>query len=273
MDGRDFDSDTRREVLSIARASPRAVLHRDRRGWLELFTPDARIEDPVGGPVYADAARRAAFWDTFIAPQAKIELRAERDFIRRDTVIRQVAIETTTAISTAPLTVPAIVEYRLSGSQITALRAFWRPRTATAWFGRNGWPGLRELGRQNIRFARRFGLRALLDFAQALQPAVSSSTAKTWMGTLVHGSLEEWDGLLRSAALEMNTLGPPVDCPTAWQFARRENSALAVERIICGGTEVAAILVGRARSAAIVLDTARGQRITRMRWLWSARTP
>lgn len=46
----------------------------DRAGWLELFTEDATIEDPVGTDVWAGPERRAEFWDFTHSLADRIEI-------------------------------------------------------------------------------------------------------------------------------------------------------------------------------------------------------
>jgi steroid delta-isomerase len=47
----------------------------DREGWLDLFTPDATLEDPIGSDVSRGRDAIGAFWDTSHAAADRVTLR------------------------------------------------------------------------------------------------------------------------------------------------------------------------------------------------------
>ena len=250
-------------------ASPEAVFAGQRSRWLDLFTPEARIEDPVGSACYENAQRRAAFWDTFIAPQRRIEFRPRRDFVAAGLVVRQVVIDTTTPASDEPLSVPAIIEYRLRGGRIDALRAFWSPRAATVWFATRGRSGWGALARHNVRITRRLGLRSLMAFGAALRPSVTPSRANSWIEGLVRAEGgTDWVG---EAQLEVHR-GPNMSTDRA--SLRRSlddlGAAPMIEQVVCAGREVAAVVAGSEASAALLIDAGGGSRPDRLRLVSSS---
>jgi len=249
--------------LALVRASPQAVLARDRRAWLGLFGSAAVIEDPVGASRYATPIARAAFWDTFIAPQERIEFRVLREFQAGGTIVRQVVIETQTAISSERLRVPAIVEYQVEGTKIAALRAFWRPTVPLQWFARQGVKGLWALSKHNVRLTRNLGPKALLDFASALRPAVSAERAAGWMQQLGAGPTA-WAELLRGAVVE-------VDGDTGDDPARRalggDDVDWTSEQVLLCGREVAAVLTTSSRAAVVLVKADARGAIERLRWV------
>jgi hypothetical protein len=250
-------------------ASPEAVLAQQRSRWLDLFTPEARIEDPVGAACYEDAQRRAAFWDTFIAPQRRIEFRPRREFLGAGLVVRQVVIDTITPASDEPLSVPAIIEYRLRGDRIDALRAFWSPKAATVWFAAQGRSGLGALARHNVRIARRLGLRSLVAFGSALRPSVTPSRATAWIeGLLGAGGEPDWAG---EAQLQVHRgSNMATDRASLRRCLDDLGSAPKIDQLVCAGREVAAVVAGMEASAVLLIDASGRSRPDRLRLVSSS---
>lgn len=111
-------------------ASQHAVRTKDRAAWLNLFAPDAVVEDPIGRSPYDPAGNGhrgrdaiAAFWDTAIA-ESDIAFRmrdsyacgAEVAFVGTITSVRrEVTVE-----------VDGVFTYRVDADgRIAALRAYW----------------------------------------------------------------------------------------------------------------------------------------------------
>jgi len=99
----------------------------DRDGWVELFAPDAWIEDPVGTPRRNGRDEIAAFWDETHAVPDKIELVP----LGITTVIGDEAIFTMQARATLGNQVFGIDIIDLmtfdEAGQITTMRAFFDP--------------------------------------------------------------------------------------------------------------------------------------------------
>jgi hypothetical protein len=118
-------------MLATAKASPEAVESQNRQAWLELFTDEARIEDPVGAPPLQRQGRSdpifSHFYETFIA-STQIQFIGHGDYFSGSIILRDVDIRTD--ISTdCGVTVPAFVTYDIQsipeGPRIAGLRAFW----------------------------------------------------------------------------------------------------------------------------------------------------
>ena len=56
-------------MLATVERSPAAPAHTTATAWVDVFTPDGRIEDPVGSQPHAGARRSGASIDTFIGPR------------------------------------------------------------------------------------------------------------------------------------------------------------------------------------------------------------
>jgi hypothetical protein len=99
-------------LLDVVSQSPKHVGTHDRAAWLELFTDDAAIEDPVGtAPADKSSGLLGRFWDTFIAPH-EIRFEIAADYIAGQDVFRDAVIRTKVA-SGVEVTVPAYLLYQL----------------------------------------------------------------------------------------------------------------------------------------------------------------
>ncbi|MDN5757452.1 MAG: nuclear transport factor 2 family protein [Tomitella sp.] len=74
-------------LLATVEESPAAVAVHDREAWLELFSPDAEVCDPVGSRPNRGRAELTAFYETFIAPN-DITFHVDHDVVVKDTVGR-----------------------------------------------------------------------------------------------------------------------------------------------------------------------------------------
>jgi ketosteroid isomerase-like protein len=118
-------------VLGIR--SRAAVQARDRDGWLDLFAPDAFVQDPIGpspfdpeGKGHHGRQAIAAFYDTVIAPSEAITFEIEQSYLCGDEVADVGIIRTTIAGGSHQAVVHGVYTYRSNGAgQLASLRAFW----------------------------------------------------------------------------------------------------------------------------------------------------
>jgi hypothetical protein len=131
---------TRADMLATAERSPAAAGARDRKAWLDLFTSDGRVEDPVGSTPHRGVGAISAFYDTFIGPRM-IRYHPDVDIVVGPTVVRDGELEVTMA-STLTLRVPVYIRYDLADEagelKIAALRAFWELPAMVGQFLRGG---------------------------------------------------------------------------------------------------------------------------------------
>jgi len=131
---------TRADMLATAERSPAAAGARDRKAWVGLFTPDGRIEDPVGSTPHRGVGAIGAFYDTFIGPRV-IRFHPNVDTVVGPTVVRDGELEVTMA-STLTLRVPVYIRYDLTDEagelKIAALSAFWELPAMVGQFLRGG---------------------------------------------------------------------------------------------------------------------------------------
>jgi steroid Delta-isomerase len=124
------ESLTARELGIRSRA---AVHARDRDGWLNLFAPDAVVQDPIGpspfdpdGKGHHGREAIAAFYDSVIAPSEAITFEIEQSYLCGDEVADVGIIRTTLAGGKHQAVVRGVYTYRSNGAgKLAALRAFW----------------------------------------------------------------------------------------------------------------------------------------------------
>ncbi len=110
-----------------------AVEAGDREGWLDMFAPDAVVQDPIGpspfdpeGTGHRGREAIARFYDTVIAPSEHITFEIESSFLCGDEVADVGIIRTTLAGGTHMAVVRGVYTYRSNGEgKLAALRAFW----------------------------------------------------------------------------------------------------------------------------------------------------
>ncbi|MGX9791719.1 nuclear transport factor 2 family protein [Mycobacterium sp. MMS18-G62] len=131
---------TRADILAAAERSAQASGAHDRDGWIGLFTPNARVEDPVGSVPHKGTAAITRFYDTFIGPR-DITFHRDVDIVVGPTVIRDLELEVRMA-STLTLRIPIYIRYDIqdddSELKIARLYAFWELPAMVGQFLRGG---------------------------------------------------------------------------------------------------------------------------------------
>jgi hypothetical protein len=142
------------QLLAVVDRSPQLVAVHDRQGWLDLFSDDAVVEDPIGSPPAGKASGLLGrFWDTFIAPH-QIRFEVKRDLFSGREVFRDVIIHTRIT-DRVQIDVPAYLLYQLEERggvlHVRRLAAHWelaRLSLGALKLGpRAWWPMTRLFGR------------------------------------------------------------------------------------------------------------------------------
>lgn len=128
------------ELLAAVERSPDAASRHDRTGWISLFTPDGRVEDPVGSRPHIGHTQLGRFYDTFIGPR-RIEFHRDVDLIDGYTVIRDLTLEIQMD-DRVRMAVPAVLRYLLEDAgaelKIARLQAYWELPPMMMQFAKNG---------------------------------------------------------------------------------------------------------------------------------------
>ena len=118
----------------LGQASMAAVEAHDRQAWLDLFTEDAVVEDPIGpspfdpeGGGHRGIEAIAAFYDNVIAANESVTFTIRQSFLCGDEAANVGVIRIAFAGGTA-VEVDGVYIYRRSDDgRIASLRAFWEP--------------------------------------------------------------------------------------------------------------------------------------------------
>lgn len=126
-------------AYAAARASWTAANAKDRSGWLELWAPEGRIEDPVG-PSFLDPAGEghagpdglAEFWSKAVSTPDHIEFRFDRATAGGDSELLCTGT-IRTHMGDQIMDAAGGVIYRVDAEgRMLSLRAFWEPDVAMA---------------------------------------------------------------------------------------------------------------------------------------------
>jgi hypothetical protein len=128
---------TKAELIAAVERSPEAAGAHDRESWVGLFSPDGRIEDPVGSRPHRGHAQIERFYDTFIGPR-DITFHRGADVVAGSTVVRDLTLEVRMGPSVTMM-IPAYLVYDLDETlRITRLQAFWQLPAMVWQFARSG---------------------------------------------------------------------------------------------------------------------------------------
>jgi hypothetical protein len=139
-------------IIALVDRSPELVDKHDREGWLDLFSSNAIVEDPVGaGPNRKGKDMRKGkdalgrFYDIFIGPN-KIKLDVHQDIVVGCEMVREVSIHTTLP-NGAITVVHCYLTYGIAEEdgqpKIEILRAHWDlGKSAQAMIQKNGFKGM-----------------------------------------------------------------------------------------------------------------------------------
>jgi hypothetical protein len=253
-----------RSPLAIAEESPEVVGRRDKKAWLQLFTDDATVEDPVGAGAHVGHARLSKFWDVFIAPQRSIRFTPCRDFAHADRAIRYVTISSVTPVSDDPFVIPAIIEYVAKDQRLASLRAFWEPSLAVTWHAKKGLAGIGGLLRHGTRTTLGLGLGKAMGFGLAMRAKVGKDEARAITAELaaaLGGSRDAWNALTKDARVNVapsSGEGPFLTDPRA-AFDALAPTDMTIEETILAGDHLACVLSSHDRAAVALVRVARGR--------------
>jgi hypothetical protein len=130
----------REDLLAAVERSPQAFTVHDRDGWVNVFTTDGRVEDPVGSQPHVGHDQIYRFYDTFIGPR-DIKFHRDLDLVFGSAVLRDLELEVAMGPGVT-MFVPAFLRYDLrevNGEwQVARLRAYWELPAMVLLFLRSG---------------------------------------------------------------------------------------------------------------------------------------
>lgn len=130
----------RSALLAAVERSPEATAAHDRMAWVGLFSPDGRVEDPVGSHPHVGHRAIELFYDTFIGPRT-IAFDRDVDIVVGNTVVRDLELDVSMG-ERVRMRIPAYLRYDLTGPadelKIARLQAFWELPLMIGRFARTG---------------------------------------------------------------------------------------------------------------------------------------
>jgi hypothetical protein len=139
-------------IIALVDRSPELVDRHDRAGWLNLFSTNAVVEDPVGGgpnrkgkDIRKGKDALSRFYDIFIGPN-KIKFDVHQDIVVGDEMVREVSIHTTLPNGAITI-VHSYLTYRIveenGEPKIEHMRAHWNlSKSALAMIKNSGFKGI-----------------------------------------------------------------------------------------------------------------------------------
>ncbi|MGY4103161.1 SgcJ/EcaC family oxidoreductase [Nocardia sp. R16R-3T] len=240
---------TAENLIAAVRASPRAVAAHDKAAWVELFTADATVNDPVGSRPHIGRAAIERFYDTFIGPNT-IEFQVDHDFVGPSTVVRDLLIRITMSTG-ATVAVPMHLRYDLVEEdgvwKIIRLAAYWELAAMIVQLLRTGVPGLGAALKLGPQLIANQGFDGMFGMTQALRGIGRSGkhAAAQVFSAVAATDIARVRGLLGERAIIELPAGTRISLE---EFTNRARN-MQWDKLIAAG---------RAVSVSVRLDSARG---------------
>ncbi|MFA5055163.1 MAG: hypothetical protein WC562_03185 [Dehalococcoidia bacterium] len=177
------------KIIALVNASPDLVGKHDREGWLNLFSTNAIVQDPVGaGPNRKGKDMRKGkdalgrFYDIFIGPNT-IKFDVHQDIVVGDEMMREVSINTTLPNSAITI-VHCFLLYKVveEGGQlkIESLRAHWNfGKNAISLMTKNGLKGMTGSAMQFYTMIKVQGLKRIIEYLGAMYKGILGKGIKS----------------------------------------------------------------------------------------------
>ena len=246
-----------RDLIAVVDQSPAAAGSHDRAGWVGLFTPNGRIEDPVGARPHVGLREIECFYDTFIGPR-DITFRRNFDIVSGTTVIRDLDLEVSVS-PTRSMTISAVLRYDLEISgdivSIDQLRAYWELPTMMLQFLRQGAIAVPAGIALTSGLIRHQKISGTFGFARGFRSSGrrGKTVATTFVEHLAGGRNNAADSLLRGAVTANDG-----ELLTTDELADRLRGA-AITRVIAAGHTVVVSTETAQGGAVVFADIATGQ--------------
>ncbi|MEA1959499.1 MAG: nuclear transport factor 2 family protein [Chloroflexota bacterium] len=179
----------RDKIIELVNRSPELVGKHDREGWLNLFSSNAVVQDPVGaGPNRKGKDMRKGkdalgrFYDIFIGPNM-IKFDVHQDVVVGDEMVREVSIHTT--LSNGAITIVHIfLIYKAveeNGElKIESLRAHWNfGKNAVSLMTKNGLKGMTGSTMQFYTMIKVQGMKRIIEYLGAMYKGILGKGIKS----------------------------------------------------------------------------------------------
>jgi hypothetical protein len=177
------------KIIALVDRSPELVGKHDREGWLNLFSMNAIVQDPVGaGPNRKDKDMRKGkdalgrFYDIFIGPN-KIKFDVHQDVVVGNEMVREVSINTTLPNGAITI-VHCFLIYKITEEngqlKIEGLRAHWDfGKNAMALMKNNGLKGMTGSTVQFYTMIKVQGMKRIIEYLGAMYKGILKKGIKS----------------------------------------------------------------------------------------------
>jgi len=177
------------KIIALVDRSPDLVGKHDRAGWLDLFSSNAIVQDPVGaGPNRKDKDMRKGkdalgrFYDIFIGPNT-IKFDVHQDIVVGNEMVREVSIHTTLPNGAITI-VHCFLIYKITEEngqlKIEGLRAHWDfGRNAMALMKNNGFKGMTGSTVQFSTMIKVQGMKRIIEYMGAMYKGILKKGIKS----------------------------------------------------------------------------------------------
>lgn len=177
------------KIIALVNASPDLVGKHDREGWINLFSTNAIVQDPVGaGPNRKGKDMRKGkdalgrFYDIFIGPNT-IKFDVHQDIVVGNEMVREVSINTTLPNGAITI-VHCFLIYRVvdEGGQakIEELRAHWDfGNNAMSLMKNNGFKGMTGSTVQFYTMIKVQGMKRIIEYLGAMYKGILKKGIKS----------------------------------------------------------------------------------------------
>ena len=260
------------DLLAVVELSPTAAAAHDRQGWVDLFSPNGRVEDPVGSRPHVGHQEISRFYDTFIGPR-DITFHRDLDIVCGTTVIRDLQLQVAMGPSIT-MHIPAILRYDLhyvdspdvAGQwRLQRLLAYWELPAMVGQFLGNGVaavPAAIGLSRSLLRNQRLIGAAGFA--AGFRRPGRRGKKAvRTFLDALASGDTERARELLTPNATITHGADTVVDLA---DVASGLPGARAGKMLAAGSSVAVSTTAAGGRAVLLIDVTGRGEAITAVRY-------
>ena len=275
------------KIVTLIDRSPALVAVHDRKGWLDLFSSNAVVEDPVGAGSNRkgkdmrkgkDALGR--FYDIFIAPNS-ISFTIHQDIVIGNEMVRDVAIQTVLPNGAVTI-VAAYLIYRVieenNQMKVESLRAHWDfTANAMTLLKKNGFKGITAATVQFGTMIKVQGIKRVIEYCGAMYKGIRGKGIKSVKNFAV--ALNDDDEAVFMKLLDKDVViefpaGKKVSPHDFLNIAMMKDFKINVSELRSGGwyTSCVFALIGgstRNKGVAFFQFNPKSKKITNARFFWN----
>lgn len=252
------------DKLALVKASPQAVAEHDKAAWLNLFSYDALVNDPVGSAPHTGHAAISRFYDSFIAPN-DIRFDADQDVVCGMTVVRDLTIVTRlpTGLEAA---VATHICYELTQEneqlKIHRLYAHWELMPMVLNTLSAGFIGLRSYVKLSVRMIQCQGVSGVMGFMRGFLGGGRGRRKKgeEFLSRLAQDNAPGAKAMLSAGAVLISAPGTHISV----EQLSADMQGMRWHKVLAGGDRITASIRHKNRSGVMLMVMNRQKQITQV---------